>query len=93
MNNIDISAPETQRRIANWVNSTKSVNDKPTWIERRMALVFGGHTYIVSNGQIFQCGHCGHYDPEWNVTEVLAFFKRTYGIDPIEIEITCSVAE
>jgi len=80
----------TRKRIAKWIESAKPA--KSEWTERRQAIVFGGHTYILSNGQVFQCAHCGHYDPEWNVTEVLAFFKSNFNIDPIEIEVTCSVA-
>lgn len=82
----------TRRRITKWIIDTKSVDQNPTWTERRLAIDYGGHTYIVSNGQIFQCAHCGHYDPEWNATEVLTFFRDVFGIKPYEIEIACSVA-
>jgi hypothetical protein len=82
----------TQQRIAKWIESTKPINDTPTWTEMRQAIVIGEHTYILNNGQVFQCAHCGRYDPEWKVTEVIAFMKATFNIDPIEIEITCSVA-
>jgi len=82
----------TRKRIAKWMDTTKPVNDQPQWTERRQAIVFGGHTYLVNHGQVFQCGHCGHYDPEWNVTEVLHWFKETLGITPIEIDVVCSVA-
>lgn len=81
----------TKARIAKWSMEAKPISENQTWTERRLAIEFGGHTYIVSNGQIFQCAHCGHYDPEWKVTEVLAFFKEHFDIEPIEIEITCSV--
>jgi hypothetical protein len=82
----------TQQRISKWIESTKSVNEVSTWTEIRQAIVIGEHTYILSNGQVFQCGHCGRFDPEWSVTEVIAFFKATFNVDPIEIEVTCSVA-
>jgi hypothetical protein len=61
----------TRRRIAKWSMEAKPVSQQPVWTEMRRAIVFGGHTYIVSNGQVFQCGHCGHYDPEWSATEVM----------------------
>jgi hypothetical protein len=82
----------TRRRIAKWMDnaSESALEVKNTWTERRLAIVFGGHTYLVANGQVFQCGHCGHFDPEWNATEVLQFFKIKMGIDPIEIDIVCS---
>ena len=79
------------RRIGKWVESAKSVKTTPTWVEQRLAIDIGEHTFIVTNGQIFECAHCGHYDPEWNATEVLEFFKPM-GIEPYEIEVTCTVA-
>lgn len=81
----------TRERIAKWVNSARPITEKPTWTEQRLVIDFGGHTYIVNNGQVFQCAHCGHYDPEWTTTEVLTYFKNTFGIVPREIEITCTV--
>lgn len=82
----------TRKRIAKWVSETEPVNKNPTWIERRQAIDFGGQTYIITNGQVFQCAHCGTYDPQWTATEILAFFKDKFGIEPYEIEVTCSVA-
>lgn len=82
----------TRKRIARWIMETKPVDINPTWTERRLALDFGGHTYIINNGQIFQCAHCGHYDPEWSVTEVISYFRDNYGIKPYEIEVTCAVS-
>lgn len=81
-----------RKRVAKWISTAKPISENPTWIEQRLAIDFGGHTYVINNGQIFQCGHCGHYDPEWNVTEVLAYFKDNFGIKPYAIEVTCSVA-
>ena len=75
----------TRKRIAKWIDSATPVTAQPTWTEQRLAIDFGGHTYIVNNGQIFQCAHCGHYDPEWNATEVLTWFKDVMGVKPYEI--------
>lgn len=80
----------TRRRIANWVLQAKPVKEKETWKEKRLVIDFQGHTYFVSNDQIFQCAHCGHYDPQWSITEVLAFFKLM-GIKPREVEVTCTI--
>lgn len=87
-----ISDKVAQARVANWLATAAPVEKNPTWIEKRQAIVFGDHTYLLEKGQIFQCGHCGHYDPKWVVTEVLAYFEQTFGIKPIEIDVTCSVA-
>lgn len=87
-----VSNSVTQARIAKWLDSATSVTKNPTWTERRQAIEFGGHTYLVSNGQVFQCAHCGHYDPEWKSTEVLNWFEENFNKKPIEIEITCTVA-
>lgn len=81
----------TRKRFAKWYESAKSTQQVPVWTERRLAIDIGGHTYIIGNGQIFQCPHCGHYDPEWTATEVLAFYKEHMGIEPREIEVTCTV--
>lgn len=88
MTNSDI----TRRRVAKWIEQAKPISEKPVWAEFRQAIDFGGHTYIIQNGQIFQCAHCGHYDPEWSATEVLEFFKEKFGIKPYDIEVSCSVA-
>lgn len=82
----------TRKRVANWLVDAKPLTEITTWTEQRLVIDFGGHTYIVSDGQIFQCAHCGHYDPKWSVTEVLSFFKETFGIKPYEIEVTCTVS-
>lgn len=81
----------TRKRIAKWIESATPLSETTTWVETRLAIDFGGHTYIVNNGQIFQCAHCGHYDPEWSASEVLEYFKQ-FGIKPYEIEVSCSVA-
>lgn len=81
----------TRKRIAKWMMSATPVDTQPVWIEHRQAIDFGGHTFIITNGQVFQCAHCGHYDPEWNATEVLQYFA-SLGIKPYDIAITCSVA-
>ena len=82
----------TRKRIAKWMLETKPVTPQSTWTEKRQAIDFGGKTYIITNGQVFQCGHCGTYDPVWNATEVLTFFRDNFGIKPYDIEVTCSVA-
>lgn len=82
----------TRKRIAKWISSAKPLDSSPTWTERRLAIDIGGHTYIVTNGQVFQCAHCGTFDPEWSATEVLTYFKDNFGIKPYEIEVTCTVA-
>jgi hypothetical protein len=87
-----VFSEHTRRRIAKWMQSAKPINETPTWIERRLAVDIGGHTYLLVNGQVFQCAHCGQYDPQWSVTEVLAFLKETMGVEPYELEVECSVA-
>jgi len=87
-----ISSEVTKARVAKWIEQATPVSANPTWTERRLAIDFGGHTYLVVKGQVFQCAHCGHYDPEWKAHEVLAFFEETFGIKPHEIEVTCTVA-
>jgi len=81
-----------KKRINKWIMETQPVDIKQTWTERRLAIDFGGHTFIVTNGQIYQCVHCGVFDPEWNATEILTFFKDNFGIKPRGIDIVCSVA-
>lgn len=85
-----VSSEVTKARVSNWLMQAVPVDNNSTWTERREAIEFGGHVYLVSKGQVFQCAHCGHYDPEWKSTEVLAFFEDNFGIKPQEIEITCS---
>lgn len=87
-----ISSDVAKKRIGKWLMQATAVDQDRTWTERRMAIEFGGHTYLVVEGQIFQCAHCGYYDPEWSAVEVLKFFEENFGIKPHEIEITCSVA-
>lgn len=80
----------SRKRIARWMAQAIPVQTRPTWIEKRLAIDVGEHTYIISNGQIFECGHCGHYDPEWNATEVLRYLEGM-GNKAYEIEVECSV--
>lgn len=87
-----VSSEVSKARVSKWMLEAKPVTPTSTWIERRLAIEFGGHTYLVTNGQVFQCAHCGHYDPEWKATEVLRFFDEMFGVKPTEIEIVCSVA-
>ncbi len=87
-----ISEEASRKRIANWMMTAHAVDVNPTWIERRQAIEFGGHTYLIGKGQVFACVNCGHYDPEFSATEVLQWFEETLGIKPHDIEITCSVA-
>jgi len=88
-----VSSEVTRARIAKWIMKALAVDRNPTWTERRQAIEFGGHTYLVSNGQVFQCPHCGNYDPEWSSTEVLIFFEENFGIKPHEVEIICTVTK
>ena len=81
----------TRKRIVKWLMQAKPIEVNPTWTERRQAIVIGGHTYIVAHGQVFQCAHCGHFDPEWNATEVLAYAKEMFNAEPFDIEVTCTV--
>lgn len=85
-----VSSDVMRARISKWLMKATPIDGNTTWTERREAIEFGGHTYLVANGQVFQCAHCGHYDPEWSSTEVLTFFEANFGIKPHEIEITCS---
>jgi hypothetical protein len=82
----------TRKRVAKWVMETQPVTASTVWTETRLAIDFGGHTYLIQDGQIFQCAHCGHYDPEWKASEVLTFFRDNFGIKPYEIQVNCSVA-
>lgn len=86
-----VSTDVAKARIAKWFLEAKPIDINPTWTERRQAIEYGGHTYLIANGQIFQCAHCGHYDPQWSVHEVLTFFREVLGVKPTEIEITCTI--
>lgn len=79
----------TRRRIARWMMQTKTIEKGDTWKETRLVVDFNGHTYPISNDQIYQCARCGHYDPQWSVTEILAFLELM-GVKPYEVEITCT---
>ncbi len=87
-----VSSAIARARFARWVEQTKPIDLNPTWTEKRLVIKFGDHTYLVGNGQVFQCPHCGHYDPDWTASEVISFFRDTFGIKPTEIEVTCTVA-
>ncbi len=91
MNHI-VSSEVTKARVSKWLMEAQPVSKKSTWVERRLAIEFGEHTYILGNSQVFQCAHCGAFDPEWSVTEVLNLFESNFGIKPKEIEIVCTVA-
>jgi hypothetical protein len=86
------STEVTKARVAKWLMQATPIDKQPTWTERRQAIVFGVHTYILTPDQVFQCAHCGRYDPQYSVTEVITFFDEQFGIKPQEIEVTCSVA-
>jgi hypothetical protein len=86
-----VSTEVSKARVSRWLEQAQPVSKNPIWTESRMAIEFGEHVYLITNGQVFQCAHCGHYDPEWSTIEVLAFFEEL-GIKPHEIEITCSVS-
>lgn len=87
-----ISNEVSKARVADWLNQATPIEKNPTWVERRLAIKFGAHTYLLDKEQVFQCAHCGHYDPNRKAQEVINFFQETFGIKPEEIEITCSVA-
>ena len=87
-----VSSDVAKARVAKWLTEAVPVDENPTWVERRLAIEFGGHTFLVVDGQVFQCARCGHYDPAWKSQEVLAFFEENFGIKPHEVEVTCSVA-
>ena len=80
----------SRRRIAQWIMQAKPLKKEETWTETRLAVDFNGHTYLLSNDQIFQCSRCGHHDPRWSVVEIIAFFKLM-GIKPREVEVTCKI--
>ncbi len=89
-----ISDKVAQSRIAGWFASNpQPVTEQTTWTEKRLAIEYGGHTYLVQKEQVFQCTHCGHFDPKWDTTEVLRFFQEVLGIKPIEIEIECFISK
>lgn len=81
----------TQVRISKWLMQAKPLSQVKTWTEKRLAIQFEEHTYILSQGQVFQCAHCGAYDPEVTASAVIEFFRENFGIKPIEIEVTVSV--
>jgi|ERR1043165_5569895 hypothetical protein len=87
-----VSTDVAKARLAKWLMKAQPVSPEVTWTERRMAIKFGGHTYLVEKDQIFQCAHCGRFDPQWNTTEVLNFFFENFDVKPEEIEVVCSVA-
>jgi hypothetical protein len=88
-----VSSAISAKRVAKWIENAKPLNDNPTWTERRLAIEFGAHTFILGTGQVFQCGHCGYFDPEWSATEVINFFQDKFGIKPHEIEVTCTATQ
>ncbi len=86
-----ISSDVSKARIAKWIAQAQNWDENPTWIERRLVIEFQGHIYPVVNGQIFQCAHCGHYDPQWSAQEVIKFFQENFGAKSYEIEVTCTL--
>jgi hypothetical protein len=86
-----VSSKISQSRVAKWLLAAKPIQPGVTWTEIRQAIVINNHTYLVSSGQVYQCVHCGHYDPDWVAHEVLEYFKINFGVKPIEIEIECSL--
>jgi hypothetical protein len=86
-----VSKKITEERIAKWAANAQPITKATLWTEKRLAIAFGGHMYLLANGQVFQCAHCGHYDPEWSAHEVLGFFKEHFGAKLVEIEIECSI--
>lgn len=87
-----VSGEVAQSRISKWLMQATPVTSETSWSERRLAIVYGGHTYLVANEQVFQCAHCGHYDPQWKASTVIAWFEEKLGIKPQEIEVTVTVA-
>lgn len=87
-----VSDDVTKARVAKWLMEATPVDENTTWVERRLAIEFGGHLFFITKEQVFQCAHCGWYDHEWKNVGVLNFFEETFGIKPIEVEITCTVS-
>jgi hypothetical protein len=85
-----VSSDISRSRVSKWMVEAKPVDENPTWIETRQAIDFGGHTYIVNDGQVFQCAHCGYFDPDWVATEVLSYFQQ-FGVKSYDIEVECTV--
>lgn len=85
-----VSSNIAKARTARWLMTVQPLDIQSTWTETRLVIEFGGHVYPVTNGQVFQCAHCGNFDPEWKAHEVLSMFEEMYGIKPHEVEITCS---
>ncbi len=86
------SSEVSHRRLTKWLieANNNSITKNPTWTETRQVIDFGGHTFLLNKGQVFQCAHCGFYDPEWVITEVLEYFA-TLGIKPYDITVTVSI--
>jgi hypothetical protein len=88
-----ISDKVAEQRVTKWLAEAKSITERPSWTETRLAIEIGGHLHILERGRVFDCPKCGHLDPgSSTATEVIKFFKETLGIEPIEIEVTCTVA-
>lgn len=89
-----VSSEVEKARIANWLLNATPIKKTPSWIETRLAIEFGGNTYLLDKEQVYQCARCGHYDPKWSVTEVIKFFKENFDdAKLVEVEVRCSINE
>jgi hypothetical protein len=87
-----ISSKVSKNRISEWFLQASPVTSESTWTEKRRAVTVGEHTFLVEKEQIFQCLHCGTYDPQWSSVEVLTWLQENFGVKPFDLEVTCSVA-
>src|SRR4051812_10317216 len=70
-----ISSEVSKKRITEWFAQASPVVPGTTWTEKRRAVTIGEHTFLVEKEQIFQCLHCGTYDPQWSSVEVLTWLE------------------
>ncbi len=82
-----VSSNVMLKRIATWISQATPINTNESWTETRQAIDIGNHTYLIENGQVFPCAHCGKYDRQWSSVEVLSFFEETYGAKPYDITV------
>ncbi len=87
-----ISDKVSQARVTKWLAEAKSVEQRPTWTETRLAVEIGGHLHILERGNVFDCPKCGHLEPgSSTATDVIRFFEETLGVKPVEIEVEVTV--
>lgn len=86
-----VSSEVSKNRITKWLMQAEPVKTGSTWTEKRRAITIGEHTFLVEKEQIFQCLHCGTYDPQWSSVEVLTWIEENFGSKPFDLEITCTI--